>query len=178
MASNLKLQNVRGSHLHVFQLRAAVGGGDPKASAALLIRKDQTENLSAIHAAITTESLKLSAGNPHLKVHVPLYDGDGLRDNGQPFAPECKGYWVLNTASKQLPVTMDQAKQVITDPTRVVSGDYLNVVLSAYGYKAPGRAGVTFDLKGIQLVRKGEPLGVVSVIDAFDVVSEEADAAA
>lgn len=178
MASNIKLQNVRGSHLHIFQPRPPVGGGDPKFSAALLIDKDQAEILAVIHAAITTESLKLSAGNPNLKVHVPLYDGDGLRDNGQPFAPECHGCWVLNAGSKNGPTIMDQVKQLITDPTRVVSGDYLNVLLSAYGYKAPGRAGVSFELKGIQLVRKGEPLGVVSVVDAFDVISEEADAIA
>lgn len=27
---------------------------------------------------------------------VPIHDGDGVRENGTPFGPECKGCWVIH----------------------------------------------------------------------------------
>lgn len=170
MSVKVKLGGVLVTHPHLHELRSSASGGKPKASVMISVAKDDDTNIATLNSALATEMARLAVSNPAAKVFSPLQDGDGVRANGTPFSPEHHGRIVFNTSSERLPVVLDAQKGRITDPKAITTGDIVNVSLSCYGYRAPGRVGVSFEILGVQLVRKGEPFRGGAIEDDFSVL--------
>ena len=101
------------------------------------------------------------------KPNHTLHDGDGLRDSGEPYSPECKGCYVITVSTKQKPVIVDSFRNPITDPGEVYSGCYGRASINFYGYNTNGKKGVSAGLLSIQKLHDGEPFGTVGSADDF-----------
>lgn len=148
------------SYPHLFQPEAAPGQTEPKYSVTLLIPKTDTATKAALDAAVQAaiaEGVKGYTG-PITLTRPVVRDGDGLRDNGQPYGPECKGMWVVKAKSRNKPQVVDGQIQPIIDPTQMYAGCYGRVAgfMSAY---AKGSTGVSYILTAVQKTGDGEPFG-------------------
>lgn len=149
------------SYPHLFQPEAAPGQTDPKYSVTLLIPKSDTATKAALDAAIAAaqaEGVKGYAGAITLSRPV-IRDGDGLRPNGQPYGPECKGHWLIKAKSRNKPQVVDGQIQPIIDPTQLYAGCYGRVAGYMKAYAMAGTTGVSFILSAVQKTSDGEPLG-------------------
>jgi hypothetical protein len=166
-------------------LKSSVGnfGGDPKFSGVFLIPKSDTQTVAQVNAAIQ-EAIrkgreKLWGGNVPDNLHMPLKDGDGVKQNGKPYGPEAKGHWVLSatTGTDRKPKIIDLQQNEIIDPTQVYSGMYVRVMLNFAPYKQGGVSAYinTWVLK----TRDGEPLAGAAAdpADAFGLGGAPAQAA-
>ena len=147
-------------------------GGEAKFSTTVLVPKTDVQTKARIDAAIEYAKQKGVAekwnGVMPPVVALPIYDGDGVRPNGEPFGAECKGCWVF-TASNKNPVQMvDAGMNPIVQKGELYSGCYARVCVSVFAYNSNGKRGVGFGLEAVQKLRDGDPLGGgVSVADAF-----------
>ena len=82
----------RASYAHVFQPQTPQGGGEPKFQITMLFPKSDLASYQALWAAINQALQdgvpKVFNGQMPAKPKLPLYDGDGVRDNGEPFGEE------------------------------------------------------------------------------------------
>lgn len=154
---------VRLSFVHLFQPHANQPGQEPKYSTTILIPKTDAATMQRVHAAINAAVEKGVAGiwsgarPPQPK--TPLWDGDGVRQNGEPFGPECKGHWVLTASSKQQQQVVDAQMGPVIDQTRVYSGVYGRVNINFFPFSNSGNRGIGAGLGPVQILRDGEPLG-------------------
>lgn len=172
MATKITTGKVRFSFCNLFTPQAPQGGGDPKYSVTLLIPKVDTATKAKIDQAMQEAAANFrerngSASMP-AKFNHTIHDGDGLRDSGEPYGPECKGHWVVTVSSKRQPVIVDANKQEIVDPNEVYSGCYGRACINAYGYNSNGKKGISFGLLSIQKLADGEPFGTVGSASDFD----------
>lgn len=163
---------VRLSYVHLFQPRANQPGQEPKYSTTILIPKSDFATKqridAAIQAAINKGVQTVWGGARPPQPKVPVYDGDGVRPNGDPFGPECKGHWVLTASSKQQQAVVDMSLSPIINQTEVYSGMYGRVNINFFPYANSGNRGVGVGLGPVQKTRDGEPLGGrVSAEQAF-----------
>lgn len=165
---------VRFSFCNVFEPVAPVGDGDPKYSVTLLIPKSDTATMAKIDAAMKAARENFCKKNgasalPAKPSHT-LHDGDGLRDSGEPYGPECKGHWVITVSSKatQKPGVWDAAGNEIMDQSAVYSGCYGRASINFYGYSRGGKKGISAGLLGVQKLADGEPFGTVASADDFN----------
>ena len=86
---------------------------------------------------------------------IPLYDGDDLRSNGEPFGPEASGNYVLTASSKEQPEIVDTALQPIDDPKEVYSGMYICATLRFAPYIYEGMPGIRCVIGPIMKVMDG-----------------------
>ena len=86
-------------------------------------------------------------------------DGDGVRPNGTPYGPECKGMWVVKAKSRNKPQVVDGQIQPIIDPTQMYAGCYGRVAGYMRAYAMAGATGVSFILNAVQKTGDGEPFG-------------------
>ena len=153
---------VRFSYVNLVTPRVPTNGGEPKYSATLLIPKSDTVTKAkldaAINAAIQKGVSEKWGGQMPARPHVPVYDGDGVRDNGESFGPECKGHWVLTASSKQQPGVVDRNVQRVIDTTKIYSGMYGYAQLNCFAYLNAGKRGVGIGLQNVQIIRDGEQL--------------------
>ncbi|MED5019309.1 DUF2815 family protein [Paenibacillus chibensis] len=163
---------VRLSFVHLFQPHANQPGQEPKYSTTILIPKSDGATMQRINAAIEAAAQKGVAGiwngarPPQLK--TPIWDGDGVRQNGEPFGPECKGHWVLTASSKQQQAIVDVNLNPIINQTEVYSGMYARVNINFFAFSNSGNRGVGAGLGPVQKLSDGEPLGSrVSAEQAF-----------
>ena len=172
MATKVITGKVRFSYCNIFEPKEPQGGGDPKYSVTLLIPKSDSATLSKIKAAMDEAKNNYCNRNGAnalpAKYNHTLHDGDGLRQNGEPFGPECKGCFVITVSSKQKPVIVDAFRNPITDPAEVYSGCYGRAAINFYGYSSNGKKGVSAGLLSIQKLSDGEPFGTVGSADDFD----------
>ena len=174
MSTKVVTGKVRFSFTHLFEPQAPVSGqGAPKYNVTLLIPKSDTVTIGKIKAAIVEARDKYCQRNGAnalpAKPNHTLKDGDGQRDNGDDFGPECKGCYVIKASSKHKPVVVDAFKNEITDPDEVYSGCYGRACIDFYGYNTAGQKGVTASLLSIQKLHDGDRLGgVVGSADDFD----------
>lgn len=172
MATKVVTGKVRFSFVHVFEPQAPQGGGEAKYSVTLLIPKSDKPTLDKIKAAMAEarENFcnKNGASALPAKPNHTLHDGDGVRDSGDPYGPECKGCYVITVSSKQKPVIVDNFRNEITDPAEVYSGCYGRAAINFYGYNANGKKGISAGLLSIQKLHDGEPFGTVGSADDFD----------
>lgn len=163
---------VRLSYCHVWQPQAPQGGGEPKYSVTLLIPKSDVTTINALYAEM--EQAKQAGVNntwggtlPPI-VKIPLYDGDGVRQSGEPFGPECKGCMVIVASSKTQPQVVDLNVQPILNQAEVYSGCYGRVSLNFFAYNQAGNRGIGCGLNCVQKIADGDPLsGGVSAQEAF-----------
>lgn len=137
---------------------------EPKYSVTLLIPKTDEavkQNIDAsIEAAAVTAQTKLWGGVRPPVMPIPIHDGDGVRENGTPYGPECKGCWVITASSKQKPQVVHQS-DINTElaPQDIYSGMYARVTVNFFGYNQNGKRGIGCGLGNVMKTREGEPLG-------------------
>lgn len=159
------------SYAHLYEPYSN-NGGDAKYGTTVLVPKSDVQTKARIDAAVEFAKQKGVAekwnGAMPPVVALPIYDGDGVRPNGEPFGAECKGCWVF-TASNKNPVQMvDAGMNPIVQKGELYSGCYARVCVSVFAYNSNGKRGVGFGLEAVQKLRDGDPLGGgVSVADAF-----------
>lgn len=149
------------SYPHLFQPEAAPGQTDPKYSVTIMIPKTDTATKAALDAAVqaaVAEGVKGYSG-PIIISKPVVKDGDGLRPNGQPYGPECKGHWLIKAKSRNKPQVVDGQIQPIIDPTQLYAGCYGRVAGYMRAYAMAGATGVSFILNAVQKTGDGEPLG-------------------
>lgn len=172
MATKLVTGKVRFSFCNLFEPKEPQGGGDPKYSVTLLIPKSDKSTMGKIQAAIAEARDKFCQRNganalPPKPNHT-LHDGDGQRDNGEEYGPECKGNYVITVSSKQKPVIVDAFGNEVTDPGEVYSGCYGRASINFYGYSRNGKKGISAGLLAIKKLSDGEPFGTVGSAADFD----------
>lgn len=181
MATKIVTGKVRFSFCNIWEPKEPQGGGDPKYSVTLLIPKADTVTLGKIKAAMQEARdnfCKRNGANAlPAKFNHTLHDGDGMRDSGEPYGPECKGCWVITASSKQKPVIVDNMRNPITDPDEVYSGCYGRASINFYGYSRNGKKGVSAGLLSIQKLHDGDPFGTVGSADDFADDYRDPDAA-
>ncbi len=154
---------VRLSYVHLFQPHANQPGQEAKYSTTILVPKSDVATMQRINAAIEAAAQKGTASiwngvrPPQLK--TPIWDGDGFRDNGEPFGPECKGHWVLTASSKTQQAIVDLGMNPIIDQSQVYSGMFGRVNINFFPYLNSGKKGVGAGLGPVQKLADGEPLG-------------------
>lgn len=172
MSTKITTGKVRFSFCHIFEPQEPTGGGDAKYSVTLLIPKSDTTTLGKIKEAMAEARTNFCKKNGEAslpqKPNHTLHDGDGLRDSGDPYGPECKGCYVITVSSKQKPVIVDNFRNEITDATEVYSGCYGRASINFYGYNQNGKKGISAGLLAIQKLADGEPFGTVGSADDFD----------
>ena len=152
----------RASYAHVFQPQAPKGDGEPKYQITMLFAKSDQASYQAICAAMN-QALedgvqKVFGGHKPARPKMPLYDGDGVMDNGEPFGEECRGCWVVRASSKVRPSVVDQDIQPILDPNGFYSGCYARASVNFFAFNQNGNRGVGCGLNNIQKIADGEPL--------------------
>ena len=153
---------VRLSYVALTTPRAPQQGDEPKYSATLLIPKSDVATKADIDAAIQAaakdgmEKTWKGVRPPMLK--VPIHDGDGVRDSGEPFGDECKGHWVMTASSKQQPDVVDTTLSKITNASDIYSGMYARVTIRFFAYANSGNKGIGCGLGNVLKVEDGEPL--------------------
>lgn len=154
---------VRISYEHLTQPYANQPGQEPKFSAALLIPKSDTVTIQKINAAIQqtiTDGINDKWGGVRPpQPPIPIHDGDGLKQNGEPYGEECKGHWVMTASSKQRPEVVDINLNPILDASQIYSGMYARVSIRFFAYNTAGKRGIGCGLGNVQKLEDGEPLG-------------------
>lgn len=163
--TSIVLQHVRLSYVHILKPYARDPKSDAKYQTTILVPKTDTNAKAMIDAAI--EGAKRNGlankwqGAMPQRVPTPIWDGDGLTQNGNEFGPECKGHWVFTASSpadKPIEV-VDATVQPILRATDVYSGMYANVSVNFFAYNYQGKKGIGCGLGPVQKVADGEPLG-------------------
>ena len=163
MATKVITGKVRFSFVNVFEPKKNEDGTDGKYGVTLLIPKSDTATLGKIKDAIAEARENFCKRNgatalPQKPVHT-LHDGDGVKDNGEPYGEECKGHYVIAVQSKQKPIIVDSFRNHITDPSEVYSGCYGRAAINFYGYSRNGKKGISAGLQSIQKLHDGDALG-------------------
>lgn len=163
--TNIVLQNVRLSYVHILKPYARDPKSDPKYQATILVPKSDTNAKAMIDQAIEAAKRNGLAnkwqGAMPQRVPTPIHDGDGLTQNGAEFGPECKGHWVFtaSSAADKPADVVDANVQPILRATDVYSGMYANISINFFAYNHQGKKGIGCGLGPVQKVRDGEPLG-------------------
>ncbi len=160
------------SYVHLDKPYAHDGNQNAKYSVTVLLPKSDTDSkarLDAAYQAAVQKGItdKWNSVQPPV-IANPIYDGDGVRPNGEAFGAECRGCWVF-TASSMNPVpVIDTAQNPIIQASEVYSGCYGRVCVSLFPYSVSGKRGIGIGLEAVQKLRDGDPLGGgVSIADAF-----------
>lgn len=160
------------SYEHLFRPYAHQQNQEPKYSVTILVPKTDVETKrridSAIAAATNAGVSKCWNGAKPPVLAVPVYDGDGVRPNGEHFGAECKGCWVFTASSKNAPQVVDLSLNPIINQSEVYSGCYARVNVNFFPYNSNGKRGIGCGLNAVQKLEDGEPLGGgISAAEAF-----------
>jgi len=154
---------VRLSYVHLFTPYAHQQGSEAKYSTTILLPKSDIATKqridAAVNAAIQAGISKTWGGVRPPVIAIPIYDGDGVRPNGESFGDECKGHWVFTASSKQQPQVVDLQVQPILNQSDVYSGIYARVSVQFFPYANSGKKGIGCGLGNVQKLEDGEPLG-------------------
>lgn len=168
------------SYVHLFKPYAAIPGQEEKFSTTILIPKSDTATKAKIDMAIrAAEALgveKTWNGSKPPKVPNPLRDGDGTKEDGTEFGPECKGHWVMTASAKvdYPPKVVDRRVQPILNQSEIYSGIYANVAVNFFPYAFAGKKGIGAGLGNVQKVKDGESLaGARTAEQDFGVIEDE-----
>ena len=152
----------RASYAHVFEPSTPPGGGEAKYQITMLIPKSDVNTYNAVVAemnrALQEGLQKTFGGQMPARPSMPLYDGDGTKQNGEPWGEECRGHWVLRASSRTRPSVVDINIQPILDPNAFYSGCYARATVNFYPYNTNGNRGVGCGLNNIQKIADGDPL--------------------
>ena len=162
------------SYVSVFEPKLMKDNVTEKYTVTLLIPKTDKRTLAKIKAAQDEAVRVFKEKNPGKKLPVnlstTLHDGDGVKDSGEEYGPECRGHMVMTVTSKRRPVIVYADKTPMTDPGEMYSGCYGRAVINFFVYNTLGNVGITAGLNGIMKMEDGEPLagGVVTDSDWDD----------
>ena len=181
IATKVLTGEVRLSYVNLVAPR--VQGNDPTAapkySVTLLIPKSDVATKHNIdqsfEAAAAVAHSKTWGGVRPPVLPIPIHDGDGVRDNGTPFGPECKGCWVMTASTKNKPQVVHQS-DINTEllPQDIYSGMYARVTINFFGYNRAGKRGVGCGLGNVMKTRDGEALaGGASAASDFAGIGQE-----
>ena len=184
----IKLKNVRLSFNDLFTAKA-FNGGDAKFSGTFICSDDSTISYAGKDGEEVTEPhTKLSEicdqvftekfGKVPAKADNWLYnkaDGSGTRgqftnEDGEYWAGFDADTWYVSAAKKESMcrnnemTVVDQLIQPIAANSGLMhSGVFVNVVIDVYAYEGQSGKGLTGSLEGVQLVRKGDPIGMAPI---------------
>jgi len=154
--------------------------GKEEYSCMILIPKSDTKTVEAFKKAVTL-AIKGKFGDKQPKgLRIPLRDGDKEGDGGVPSGSEAGqapygDHYFINCKNSRQPTIVDQKRRPVIEANQIVSGDYVRVIVNAFAYDNKSK-GVSFGLSGVQLVRKGEPLGSsFNVTNSFGDLPEQPD---
>lgn len=166
----------RASYLTVFEPRAFEDGPE-KYSVEMLFHKtktDLTELKKKMHSVAVLAWGKDKAKWPK-NFRWPFKDGDEKEDAGEVYLNH-----VYLRADSQQPVGIfDQEKNDIIDKREIFSGCFCRASVFMVPYEniggkgAEGRSGIKVYLVGVQLVKKGEPLGNNGGKNDFDTIEND-----
>lgn len=138
-------------------------GAEPKYSVTMLIPKTDAFTKAEIDEAIRYTYEQAVANDwkgarPQLRSAL-IYDGDGLRNDGSKFGPECAGHWVITASTKRKPQVVDISNiNCELAPQDIYSGMYARVTLNFFAFNSNGNKGVGCGLGNVMKTRDGEPL--------------------
>lgn len=153
-ATKVKFTNVTLAYVHALKPYATENGGDAKYSVVIIIKKDRTDTIAAVKAAINAayeEGINSKwAGKAPSKstLRSPLRDGDVDR----PDDPDFKGCYFINASSKNRPGVIDTHNRDLTEPgmeEEVYSGMIAHVTTNFFAYDAKGNKGISCGLNNI-----------------------------
>lgn len=161
--TSLVTGRIRISYEHLLKAYAQQPGAEEKYSVTILLPKSDIATKQRIDAAISAAindgvTNKWKGVRPP-NIPNPIWDGDGVRQSGEPFGPECKGCWVFTASSKNRPEVVDANVQPILDSTQIYSGMYARISINFFPYDAAGKRGIGCGLGNVQKLEDGEPLG-------------------
>ena len=155
------IKEARLAFVHLTEPRAPAPGADPKYSVRMILKKNDSQIQEIREAMKAAAQTKFGAKLPP-KLTNPLRDGDELDDSGNRMhGPELEGCFFLGASSKK-----DDRPDVVAGKARVAatadhlrSGNYGAVKVNFFGYDIAGNRGVSAYLKGVWIIRRGDPLG-------------------
>ena len=171
---------VRLSYVHLDQPYANPNqpNAEPKYSVTMLIPKTDTATKADIDASIRAAYEAAVANDwkgmrPQMR-NALIYDGDGRRNDGSAFGPECKGHWVITGSTKRKPQVVDISNiNVELAPQDIYSGMYGRVTLNFFAFNTAGNKGVGCGLGNVMKTRDGEPLsGGASAASDFEGIGQ------
>jgi hypothetical protein len=163
--TNVTTGEVRLSYAHLFKPYAFQAGQEEKYSTTILLPKTDTETKARIDAAI--EAAKQKGAKDKWKGVIPpvcsdpVWDGDGVKRDGTPYGPECKGHWVFTARSSAdyPPEVVDKLGNPIINHSDIYSGCYALVNIEFFPYNHNGTKGIGCSLGPVKKMRDGEALG-------------------
>lgn len=159
--SNLVTGKIRFSYVNVFAPRVTPNG-EEKYSVTLLIPKSDGATKQRIDAEINKtlqeDLADVFKGVMPANLRLPIYDGDGVRQSGEAFGPECKGHWVITANSNLAPEVVDASCNPIMSKNEFYSGCYGRASLRFYAYNQNGNKGIGCGLGNVQKLEDGQPL--------------------
>jgi hypothetical protein len=166
----------RASFLNVFEPKA-YEDGEPKFSVDMLFHKKKSDLKEFRKKMKDAGALAWGTDEKEWPKNFtwPVNDGDERDDKNAAYA----GHVSVRADSKNPPGIYDQNKEDIMDKREIYSGCFCkaSVFMVPYeniGGKFPkGRSGIKLYLQGIQLVKKGDPLGNVGSRNDFEVIENE-----
>ena len=165
IATKVLTGEVRLSYEHLTQPYANVNnpGQEPRYSVTLLIPKQDVATKNDIDQSMMAAYEKgvvdlWKGARPQLR-NALIYDGDGFRNDGSKFGPECAGHWVITAASKRKPQVVHISNvRAGLSPDDIYSGMYARVTINFYPFDVSGNRGVGCGLGNVMKTREGEPL--------------------
>ena len=153
-------------------------GAEPKYSTTMLIPKADVATKAEIDEVIRYVYEQAVANDwkgarPQLRSAL-IYDGDGLRNDGSKFGPECAGHWVITASTKRKPQVVDISNiNCELAPQDIYSGMYARVTLNFFAFNSNGNKGVGCGLGNVMKTRDGEPLaGGASAASDFEGIGQ------
>jgi len=149
----------RVSFANVFKPKLNSLSGKLEYSLDLLFPKSQ--DISSIKNEIRrviAEKWPTKASDPK-GIRIPIKDGDGFKQNGEPYSAEYKGHNFITFKSEMQPGLVDAQRQPIIDQNEFYSGCFAVVHYRAAAYEHKVNKGVSLWLNNVQKVAEGEPFG-------------------
>ncbi len=159
---NLITGKVRFSYANVFEPRRTPNG-EEKYSITLLIPKSDTDTyqriMTEVNKTLQENLASTFKGVMPTNPKLPIHDGDGVRQSGEPYGSECKGCWVITANSNNEPEVVDASCNPIISKNEFYSGCYGRASLRFYAYNQNGNRGIGCGLGNVQKLEDGQPLG-------------------
>ena len=145
-ANQFTTDKVRLSYVHLNQPHSsAPDGSNPKYGVTILLPKSDVATKArldaAYQAAVNDGVGAMLNGVMPPNIESPIYDGDGVRPNGEPFGAECKGHWVFTAGNKNPVPIVDIGQSPVVNAGDFSSGMYARVCASVYAYSSSGKGG-------------------------------------
>jgi hypothetical protein len=151
------LKNVRIAYPHLFEPYAYQNGPNKKYEITLMIPKSDTKTMEDIKKALAAAKARKWPAGAGKEVQSPVKDGDEMSTDA------FKDHWIIRAkagkpdGSGRPGVVLPNLKPAAADD--IVSGDFCNVDINAYGYDQSGNKGLSFGLNNVQLAMKGDRIG-------------------